>query len=87
MTRLRNIGPKTAGWLRAVGIHTRADLERLGTAEVFLRLKRSGFGVSLNAAYAIEAALLDCHWLDLPPELRAVLRQDIARSGAESSTG
>ena len=27
---MRNIGPKSAAWLRQVGLHTRADLEAAG---------------------------------------------------------
>ena len=31
--KLRNIGPKSAAWLRQVGLRTRADLEGVGPVE------------------------------------------------------
>jgi len=31
--------------------------------------------VGLNALYALEAALRGCHWLDLPEDVKAALRQ------------
>ncbi|NWF68374.1 MAG: TfoX/Sxy family DNA transformation protein [Chloroflexi bacterium] len=36
---LKNIGPKTRQWLREIGVHTRADLERLGSVEAYRRMK------------------------------------------------
>jgi TfoX C-terminal domain. len=32
--------------------------------------------VSLNALYALEAALRGCHWLDLPSSVKTVLQQE-----------
>ena len=62
--KLRNIGPKSAAWLRQVGLRSRADLEAVGTVEAFMRVKRAGFKPSLNLLYALEGALRDCHWQD-----------------------
>ena len=55
--KLRNIGPKSAAWLRQVGLRTRADLEGVGAVEAFMRVKRAGFKPSLNLLYALEGAL------------------------------
>lgn len=71
--KIRNIGPKSAGWLRQVGVHTQADLERLGAVETYLRVKRAGFRASLNLLYALEGALAGCHWAELPAERRGEL--------------
>ena len=60
--KLRNIGPKSAAWLRQVGLRTRDDLVAAGTVEAFMRVKRAGFKPTLNLLYAIEGALQDCHW-------------------------
>lgn len=68
--KIRNIGPKSAAWLRQVGVHTQADLERLGAVEVYMRVKRAGFRASLNLLYALEGALADCHWAELPAARR-----------------
>ena len=71
--KLRNIGPKSAAWLRQVGLRTRADLEGAGTVEAFMRVKRAGFKPSLNLLYALEGALRDCHWQEVPDDRRAEL--------------
>ncbi|HEX7112388.1 MAG TPA: TfoX/Sxy family protein [Mizugakiibacter sp.] len=71
--KIRNIGPKSAAWLRQVGVHTQADLERLGAVETYLRVKRAGFRASLNLLYALEGALAGCHWAELSAERRGEL--------------
>jgi hypothetical protein len=71
--RLRNIGPKSAAWLRQVGLHTRDDLAAAGTLDAFMRVKRAGFKPGLNLLYAIEGALNDCHWQEVPEARRAEL--------------
>ena len=69
--KLRNIGPKSAAWLRQVGLRTHEDLAAIGSVEAFMRVKRAGFKPTLNLLYAIEGALLDCHWQDIPGERRS----------------
>lgn len=71
--RLRNIGPKSAAWLRQVGLRTREDLAAAGTLDAFMRVKRAGFKPGLNLLYAIEGALNDCHWQEVSGERRAEL--------------
>jgi hypothetical protein len=71
--KLRNIGPKSAAWLRQVGLRTRDDLQAIGAVEAFMRVKRAGFKPSLNLLYALEGALLDCHWQQVPDERRSEL--------------
>ena len=72
--QLKNIGPTSAQWLRAVGIHSRADLERLGSLEAFRLVKAHGFNAGLNLLYALEAALEDIHWTALSPQAKAKLK-------------
>ncbi|MEO6365453.1 MAG: TfoX/Sxy family protein [Luteimonas sp.] len=71
--KLRNIGPKSSAWLRQVGLRTREDLEGVGTVDAFMRVKRAGFKPSLNLLYALEGALQDCHWQEIPDARRAEL--------------
>ena len=71
--KMRNIGPKSAAWLRQVGLRTLEDLAAVGTVEAFMRVKRAGFKPGLNLLYAIEGALLDCHWQEVPEERRQEL--------------
>ena len=71
--KLRNIGPKSAAWLRQVGLRTREDLVGVGAVDAFMRVKRAGFKPSLNLLYALEGALLECHWQEIPDARRVEL--------------
>ena len=72
---LPNLGPATRRRLEEVGIATEAELLRLGAVEAYRRLKfRDPKRVSLNALYALEAAIRNTHWLHLPKEVKAALK-------------
>ncbi|PIQ36436.1 MAG: transcriptional regulator [Lysobacterales bacterium CG17_big_fil_post_rev_8_21_14_2_50_64_11] len=71
--KVRNIGPKSAAWLRQVGIHSLAQLTEMGAVAAFIAIKRAGFRPSLNLLYALEGALLDCHWQEIPGDRRSEL--------------
>ncbi len=71
--KIRNIGPKSAAWLRQVGIYSITDVQRIGAVETYLKVKRAGFRASRNLLYALAGALADCHWTDLPEEEKARL--------------
>ena len=70
---LRNIGPKSAAWLRQVGLHQSEDLVAAGAVQAFLKVRRAGFKPSLNLLYALEGALCDCHWQEVPDARRVQL--------------
>lgn len=72
-TKLRNVGPKSAAWLRQVGLRTQEDLVNVGAVEAFMRVRRAGFKPSLNLLYALEGALLSCHWQEVPEARRSTL--------------
>jgi hypothetical protein len=69
--KLRNIGPKSAAWLRQVGLRTPEELTAIGAVAAFVKVRRAGFKPSLNLLYSLEGALRDCHWQELP-EVRRV---------------
>ncbi|HET6603331.1 MAG TPA: TfoX/Sxy family protein [Xanthomonadaceae bacterium] len=71
--KIRNVGPKSAAWLRQVGVRSLQDLREAGPVAVYLKVKRAGFRPSLNLLYAMEGALLDCHWQDVPDARRSEL--------------
>ncbi len=71
--KIRNIGPKSMAWLRQTGIRTQADLEAAGSLAAYVRIKRAGFKPSLNMLYAMEGAILGCHWQEIPAERRSEL--------------
>lgn len=64
---LRNIGPKTAQRLMSVGVLDVPMLKEIGPVEAFCRLKTFyKDSVSFNALYALQAAVLDVDWRELP---------------------
>ena len=45
----------------------------VGALAAFVRVKRAGFKPSLNLLYALEGAILGCHWQEIPDERRSEL--------------
>ena len=74
--KLRNIGPKSAAWLRQVGLRTEADIVAIGPVEAYMRVRRAGFRPTLNLLYALEGALCGCHWQEVPEPRRQQLAQE-----------
>lgn len=72
--RLRNVGLVSLGWLREAGIRSASDLQRVGSVEAFCRVKAMGHNASLNLLYALEGALLDMDWRELPMGVKAELK-------------
>lgn len=71
--KMRNIGPKSAAWLRQVGLRSLADIAAIGAVDAFMKVRRAGFKPSLNLLYALEGAVLDCHWQEIPDARRTDL--------------
>ncbi|HLP24298.1 MAG TPA: TfoX/Sxy family protein [Acidobacteriota bacterium] len=80
---LLNLGPKSAAWFDAAGIHTRAQIAKLGPIGVCRRLLESGRPVTVLMAYAVEGALSGTHWNALPAETKQWLRAEFATMRAE----
>ena len=78
---LKNIGPRSAAWLRAVGVETADDLEWLGPVEAWRRAKAAfPDEVAIVLLYALQAALLDLPWTELPVDLKQRLAAEAASS-------
>jgi TfoX/Sxy family transcriptional regulator of competence genes len=73
--------------LGQIGIRTEDDLRALGAVAAFVRLRTAGATVSLNALYAMDAALQDRHWLNLDEARRRELKAAAAFDDATSSGG
>lgn len=71
--KLRNIGPKSAAWLRQVGLRSLDDIAAIGAVAAYVKVKRAGFKPSMNLLYALEGALLDCHWQEVTNQRRGEL--------------
>ena len=75
---MRNIGPKSKQWLASIGVHTLDDVVSLGVVETYQRVKAAyPEKVSLNLLYALQAALLDLPWNELPPDIKRELKQQV----------
>ena len=74
---MKNMGPKSSEWLASVGIHSLEDVARLGVVETYKRVKAAyPEKVTLNMLYGLQAALLDIPWNELPPDIKAQIRQE-----------
>ena len=75
---MRNIGPKSKQWLASIGVHTLDDVASLGVVETYKRVKAAyPEKVSLNLLYALQAALLDLPWNELPRDIKEELKQQV----------
>lgn len=72
--QLKNIGPKTAPWLHAIGVHTRADLETMGALMAYKIVQHQQRDVNLLWLYALEGALQNRAWNSFSAEERDAMR-------------
>lgn len=71
--QLKNVGPKLAEKLVEAGIDTPEKLKALGAMQAFNKMYSLGDSYGdYNAAYlyALEGAIRNCDWLDIPDELK-----------------
>lgn len=86
LQHLKNLGKTSAQWLHAVGIHNASDLRRLGAVDAYRAVRARGFRASKVLLYAIEGALLDVHWNQLPPAHKAELNGQVAALGTSNKS-
>jgi len=77
LTALKNLGPRTAGWLTEVGVADAQALRRLGAPEAFRRLRATFPQVSWLALYALHGALADVHWNTFPAAVKRQMRNAV----------
>ncbi len=75
LSKLPNIGKVMEAKLQRVGITTQAELNTLGSKEVFLRLRLEDPGACLNLLCALEGALQGIRWHNLPDEKKQELKE------------
>lgn len=90
LEEMQNLGPKTSERLRSVGIDTPEKLLKIGAVEAYCRLKMLyPDTTSLLALTAIEGAIMDIHWQDVPDVLTDALKLEVwetLRSNKKTST-
>ncbi len=79
---LKNLGMASVNILHAVGINSYQDLSDVGAVEAYCRIKSRGIHVSKVMLYALQGALMDVHWNDLSPELKAQLVEEAEQNKA-----
>jgi DNA transformation protein len=78
LSELRNIGLRSAEWLKSVGIETFEDLREIGVVEAYVRVKEAyPDRVSLNLLYALQGGILDIEWHLLPQRMKDDLRRQV----------
>lgn len=73
LLKLKNLGLASVNILHSIGIRTLDDLHRVGPVEAFASIRRRGINTSRVLLYALQGAILDVHWNDLDPDLKASL--------------
>lgn len=80
LLELKNLGMASVNILQAIGINSYEDLAEVGPVNAYCKIKDRGIHVSKVLLYALQGALLDVHWNDLPVELKAQLVEEVNRS-------
>lgn len=73
----KNLGQKSEFWLNKIGIYSRKDLINHGALQTYVELIRSGCPKNLNFLWALQTALMDIHFHELPLELKDQLKKDL----------
>ena len=76
---MMNLGRKSAERLVAADIADPETLQEIGAAAAYHRVKiKFPKDTSLNLLWAIQGALMEMHWHDLPDEVKQHLRDELA---------
>lgn len=74
---MKNLGSKSSEWLASIGIYFLDDVAKLGVVETYKRVRAAyPEKVTLNMLYGLQAAMLDIPWTELPPDIKAQLRNE-----------
>ncbi|MCP8899235.1 TfoX/Sxy family protein [Gilvimarinus xylanilyticus] len=85
LLQLKNLGMASVNILRAIGINNYQDLKTIGAVGAYQRIKERDINVSKVMLYALQGALMDVHWNDLPPDMKAELVAEAERSVTQSA--
>jgi DNA transformation protein len=78
LVSLKNIGPKKCCSARIGRYKFLDDLFDIGVEEAYRRVRKAyPDQVSFNMLYALQGALLDLPWNELPEDMRSKLRQAV----------
>ncbi|MCI9092527.1 MAG: TfoX/Sxy family protein [Coprobacillus sp.] len=75
LTTLKNIGKEMERKLKSVGIHSKDDLIKIGSKEVFIRLKTQYPHICLVHLYALQGAIDNIEFNQLSEETKRNLKE------------
>ncbi len=81
LSNLKNIGEVSEKMLNSIDVFTREDIEDLGPVTIYFILKSRGFDVSMNMVYALQGAIMNLHWNELPSNVKNILVEQVETSG------
>ena len=75
---LKNLGPKSESRLIAAGIPDAQALQRVGVVNAYHRVKTLfPNDTSLNLLWALQGAIMDLHWHDIPNDIKQQLLAEL----------
>ncbi|MGD8781594.1 MAG: TfoX/Sxy family DNA transformation protein [Ignavibacteria bacterium] len=80
ITKLRNLGPTSEKLLNSIDVYTLDDIKELTPVVIFHILKSRGYNVTLNMVYALQGAIMDLHYLEVPEDIKKELKEEIERT-------
>jgi len=66
LTELPNIGPTLAKELSKEGVENERHLKKLGSVDAAVRISFAGKGACYNVLYALEGAIRNVRWHQIP---------------------
>lgn len=78
----KNIGSTIANRLYEIGVYTIADLQQMGAAKAYLKVKDNYPNKTIPICYylySFEGALLDLHWNDIPKKRKTELLKAVGK--------
>lgn len=73
LTELKNIGPTIKKRLNEIGIHTVADLKKIGPVKAYRRICQTHPNETIPVCYylySLQGALMGVHWDDVPEGIK-----------------
>lgn len=71
--QLKNLGVASVNILHAIGIKTYEELCEAGAVEAYRRVRAHNINASKTMLYALQGAILDVHWNELPRDMKLQL--------------
>jgi DNA transformation protein and related proteins len=82
LKKAKNIGPTIANRLYEIGVYTIADLQKIGAAKAYLKIKENYPNKIIPVCYylySFEGALLNLHWNGVPEKRKIELLKAVGK--------